>query len=679
MLKTIKSTLSTVSSVAIIIVSLSVLALSIKVHEQLYLESVTGDLNALSENMANDLVPFLTSDAPDLFGITTTLLGLDTYNNVKYAIVFDNNNELVTTHVGKSTSNGNLREVFTDSKIATYPVGMAIQQDDLIASKIIGEQSLSLGRLVIVNDLRAPLSRSKTQLLSQVLPLLVIVVLLGILILRWQNRKLLAPFSHLAKLANKIKQTNDYTIDISVIGKQEVQDLTTEFSSMMKTINQKEVKNNEYNDLLKQQRRDMEYLANFDSLTDLPNRHFFISILGDALSSAKQSSLDPALMYIDLDAFKDVNDTYGHYIGDNLLVAVSQRIKQHLGHSDQLARLGGDEFLLMVGGRPSSQYLKTLASIIIDDLSTTYVIQEWEINISASIGVALASSADYSVSNFIGNADVAMYCSKVDGKNTYTLFNAEMMEGNQRKLMIAASLVNAVKHDEFTLFYQPKVDSTHKIVGFEGLIRWTSKELGLVPPDEFIHIAEKSGRIHLVTHWVIERACKDINTLRAKYGTDIVLSINLSSVDLKLSTLAEDIQGLFTIYDVPAHCMQFEVTESAYLENFEEANSFFERVEKIGCTIALDDFGTGYSSLSYLTQINIHTLKIDKQFVDHIGTSERDTLITKTIIEMAKQLNMQVCAEGVETLDQADFLINAGCQNLQGYYFGKPSALDDLV
>jgi diguanylate cyclase (GGDEF)-like protein len=423
----------------------------------------------------------------------------------------------------------------------------------------------------------------------------------------------------------------------------------------------------------------MERLANFDTLTGLPNRLSFMDKLQAQLETALFQRTNPALFYIDLDGFKDVNDTYGHDLGDSLLKHVSKRIRSHLKEHDIVARLGGDEFVVLLVDTLSEQQIKEKADIFIRELSSTFKLDDWEVQVSASIGIAYAESGTYQVGQVVSNADIAMYRAKLDGKNTYRLFTEDMMEVNRRKLAIANSLGTAIKQDEFTLFYQAKVNYQHQIVGFEALIRWTNDELGFVGPDEFISIAEKSGKIHLITKWVIERCCKDINYLRKLYGNDIVLSLNLSSVDLKIPTLADNIVTLFETYDVPAQCMEFEVTESAYLENFDEANAFFERIKQIGCTIALDDFGTGYSSLSYLTQITIDTLKIDKQFVDKIGVSKRNTLVTKTIIELAKQLNLMICAEGVETIDQADFLLDAGCNTLQGYYFGKPKPLEALA
>jgi len=263
--------------------------------------------------------------------------------------------------------------------------------------------------------------------------------------------------------------------------------------------------------------------------------------------------------------------------------------------------------------------------------------------------------------------------------STHTVFVPEMMEDNKRKMLIANSIAAAIKNDEFSVFYQAKVNSDEQVVGYEALLRWTSDALGFVSPAEFIPIAEQSGKILLVTQWVLEKVCKEFAQVCSLNGSKVIVSVNLSAHDIKNPSLVNFIKKLFIEYNVDPHSVEFEVTESAYLENLEMANDFLRHLREQGSSIALDDFGTGYSSLGYLTQINLNTLKIDKQFVDNLQVSERSTLITKTIIEMAKQLNLQICAEGVETREQAEFLIHNGCHQLQGYLFSKPKSLKVLL
>jgi len=253
-----------------------------------------------------------------------------------------------------------------------------------------------------------------------------------------------------------------------------------------------------------------------------------------------------------------------------------------------------------------------------------------------------------------------------------------MKDKSKRELLIANAIIPAIKNNEFELYYQCKMSATEDIVGFEALIRWHKGELGTVPPNEFIAIAEQSGKVISITHWVLEQLCKDLPTILSLFDRDIVVSVNLSAHDIRSNGLLDYIQQLFVQYDIAPERIEFEVTESAYLGNFEQANVFFTKITNMGSSVALDDFGTGYSSLSYLTKIPVNTLKVDKQFIDEVGICDDATTITRTIIEMAKQLNLRVCCEGVETQLQADFLIEHGCYQLQGYLYSQPLSLDNL-
>lgn len=679
MTKTIKSSLTIINSLGVALVCACVIVFTLTMHERLYIASATNDLDALSQNMASDLVPYMAPSENDIFGITTTFLGLDPYTNVKYAVAFDTNGKIVQQYTGTYVGQEIEQRVFDEEAYHALSHGIAKLDGELISFKRIGDKGYTMGDLLIVNDLYGPLSKSKRSLLAIVIPLCGVILVFGSLLSFWLNHIMLLPFRKLASVAQQIKHTNDYSIEVDVYGKKEVQDLSREFSSMMKTIYAEELKIKEYTKQLTLQRKDMEQLANFDNLTGLPNRHYFMVILEEALFQAQERKGNCSLMYIDLDAFKTVNDTHGHELGDMLLQEVSNRIKRQIDPDDQLARLGGDEFLLLIEGEKTPTYLKVLADSLIEALSDPFIIVDWELNISASIGIAQATSANYNISDFISNADVAMYESKAIGKNCYTFFNDNMQQQKKRQILIVNSIQRAVANDEFELHYQAKVNGKKEVVGFEALIRWIHPKIGFVPPDEFIGLAEQSGKVHQITNWVIEQSCKDLAKLKLRFGGHIKLSLNLSSLDLKQTSLAGYVRKLFRKYSVEPSCIEFEVTESAYLENFEDANRFFDEMNTLGCSIALDDFGTGYSSLSYLTQIDINTLKIDKQFIDHIGTSSRQNLVTKTIINMAIQLNLRTCAEGVETQGQAEFLLNEGCDELQGYLYCKPQPLANLV
>lgn len=678
MFKSIKSTLTVLTVTAIIVACSGVLYLAVSEYQNLYKESVTGDLDGLSENMSNDLVTLLATNLDD-FELARILLRLERYENVKYAVIYDNNWQELQLYVGKSLLNEKAAfQRFTKDYLSEFPIGVGISENELIAVKRVGDSAFPLGYLLIVNDAKNPLQRSTQKLLSKVLPMGVAIALVTIFYALWVLRSALLPLERLSRLAQKIKRTKDYSLRVNVDGKQEVSELSKNINGMMVAINQETEKNKEFTERLVEQQKTMERLANFDSLTGLTNRQFFMETLRIELAKAQRDEKNLVLMYFDLDGFKGVNDSLGHETGDQLLIQVAERIKYILRDTDVVSRLGGDEFLILLHNEPNDFKLREIAQRLISSISEPYDINGWEVQLSAGAGIAKAKDSHFDLGEFVSNADVAMYRSKLAGRGIFTVFVPVMMEDSKRRLNIANQLLKALKSDEFELFYQSKVSPQEQVIGYEALLRWQSESLGFVSPAEFIPIAEQSGKIGALTYWVLERVCRDLPELISKSDSGIVVSVNLSAHDIKNPDLLGFIQSLFKQYNVNPQKVEFEVTESAYLENLQVANDFFNAISELGSSIALDDFGTGYSSLSYLTQITIHTLKIDKQFVDKLGVSDRGSLVTRTIIEMAKQLNLNICAEGVETREQVDFLLSNGCHQLQGFLFSKPVCLSDI-
>lgn len=676
--QSVKSTLATLTIFTIIIVSFSVLVVSIFEHENLYQKFVKSDLDGLSENITNDLVPLI-GDTRDVFYITTVLLRLDHYENVKFAAVLTPEFTPIETYIGKANiPSKDIQYYFNKYDLNNTPFGISTNKEELISFKYIGDKHLPLGYLLVVNDYQGPLDRSKLSLLKQALPIILVVLAIVIIFSLWLHNKLLSPLTRLSLLAKKIENTKDYSLRVDVEGKTEVASLSHNVNSMMQAINKETQINAEYTMQLKQQQYAMEKLANFDSLTGLSNRQHFMQKVKKELKDAEQGGNDLFLIYIDLDGFKAVNDTYGHDAGDKLLIEVKNRLQKIIAKQSFISRLSGDEFLVLMDKKTSYLKVKNVAREVVEELNSAFLIDGWKVHIGASCGIASAIDADFDLGDFVHHADIAMYCSKDRGRGRYTFFTQEMKDNNKRELLIANSIISAINNNEFELYYQCKLSPQEKIVGFEALIRWHKGALGTVPPDEFISIAEQSGKIIPITHWVLEQLCKDLPKIYALFDIDTVVSVNLSAHDIRGEGLLEFIQQLFIKYNVLPECIEFEVTESAYLENFEQANAFFTQITNMGSTVALDDFGTGYSSLSYLTKIPINTLKIDKQFIDDVGISDDATTITKTIIEMAKQLNLRVCCEGVETQLQADFLIEQGCYQLQGYLYSKPLSIDKL-
>ena len=673
LIRSVRTAIMLLSLLFILIVALTVFFLALSEHRNLYAKYVENDLNALTDNMASDLVGILSQ--PDFFfELKSYLLGLDSYQFIKSAVVYDPDWQPVdifvgTDYAGQEVSSHGEMHLWREQK-----PGMYREQGILVAVKRIGDPDLVLGYLVVIDDLNAPLGNSTLNMAVHTLPVAGVTALLLMLLFYVQGNRWLRPLVDLSRFVRQVEDTKDYRLKIPVAGQYEIASLTDNINSMIEAIRIESDINQEYVDLLETRREEMEYLANYDHLTGLLNRQYFMTLLEDLLLSGKRRP-GMSLMFIDLDGFKMVNDSMGHNVGDLLLVAVAERLKSYAGQYDVVSRHGGDEFLMLINHSNSDEELSSIAGKIIQGLMQKFVIQNWEIRISASIGIAIADADICDPPELIRNADVAMYHSKSQGKSRLSFFNPDMMRDYQRRIDISNALESALVDNEFSVHYQAKVTDRGRVIGAEALVRWTSKTLGFVSPAEFIPIAERAGKITDVTRWVIDRVCRDIHEHLRHAQPCLPISVNLSAFDLKKHHMVGFIKGAFLKYDIPAGQVEFEVTEYSYLDNLTVANRFFGEISAMGCRVALDDFGTGYSSLSYLTQIPIDVIKIDKQFIDNIGKSPRDDALVITIIEMARRLGMEPCAEGVETREQAEFLHLNGCDVMQGYLYSKPLPL----
>lgn len=678
-MKSLRSDIALTSIASVAIISVLIMALSIRVYETLYQDFVAYQFDALAENMAVDLLPVINYSAGS-FDQTQVLLRLDKYEYVEFARIYNEYDELVNHYVGNpNIENGSSSTRTVDE--ANYlhlDNGFHTINNNIFVIKTIGEVDLPMGKLVLSYDIQHPLAENRWKFIGLVSPVVIILLLITVITTVRLQRRLLTPLTSLIAKMKKVEEEANYDVKVSEEGKFEIASLGRGFNSMMLHIKNQIDINKRKTLLLERQQSQMEKLANFDTLTGLPNRQYLMKSLSIELASAKRDKSQVALMFLDLDGFKQVNDSYGHDAGDKLLCGISSEISDAMRDGDIVGRLGGDEFLIILVGNPTNSQLEAIAKRLINRITQLHHIDGWRVDPSVSIGIALATDSNYAASTLVTNADVAMYKAKNEGKGRYVWFTASMQEATRRKIQVATHLPQAIENNEFHLVYQAKVNSEGKVVGFEALLRWFDNELGNISPAEFIPIAEQSDRISEITLWVIVQACLEIPHISEHYGEDIRVSINLSAYDLKNVHVTEFILEGLRSGGIPRNNVEFEITESAYMNNFSIANAFLAELKKEGCKISLDDFGTGYSSLSYITEFNIDTLKIDRQFVSQIGTSKRSELITITIIEMAKNLNLNVCAEGIETHEQSAFLTENGCNILQGFLYSKPIPLDAL-
>jgi diguanylate cyclase (GGDEF)-like protein/PAS domain S-box-containing protein len=416
----------------------------------------------------------------------------------------------------------------------------------------------------------------------------------------------------------------------------------------------------------------IEFLAHHDPLTKLPNRLLARDRFSIALAMAVHDRNSVAILYIDLDGFKYVNDTFGHQVGDQLLLSVAERLKNQVRETDTISREGGDEFMIVLPGIKDIEIVHRITTNILAQLSSPFDIAGQTIGISASIGVACYPQHGDDFNTLLKNADGAMYTAKNSGKNAYRVFTEEMNVDVLDKLKLRAHLSNALRANELHIAFQPQIDiTTEKIIGAEVLCRWPHPELGMIPPSSFIPLAEESGLINPLGEWVLEQAC-----LQGKRWFDsgippFVIAVNISAQQFNHSDLVTNIQAILEKTAFPTQYLELEFTESGLLDNIDRSIDTIDQLRALGIKLSIDDFGTGYSSLVYLKQFKVEKLKIDQVFVRDIDNSE-DLGIVSAIIQMGKTLQLEVIAEGVETEKQKEILRDLGCCEVQGYLISKP-------
>jgi diguanylate cyclase (GGDEF)-like protein/PAS domain S-box-containing protein len=416
------------------------------------------------------------------------------------------------------------------------------------------------------------------------------------------------------------------------------------------------------------------FQAYHDLLTKLPNRALLRDRLSLAINQAKRDKENLAVMFLDLDRFKNINDSLGHMIGDELLQQVSTRLKDCIRQADTLARFGGDEFTLMLTKlKDAREDASKLANKITDTLKQPFIIDGHELYVSTSIGIALYPQDGTNMDSLIKHADVAMYHVKGQGKNGYQFYSDDMNVPYIENLSLDTGIHKALDNNEFSLVYQPQVNlRSGEIVGIEALLRWNHPEHGTVPPSEFIGFAEESGLIVDIGNWVIKSACKELSRWRKAGLPEIRVSINISTRQLMEKDVVTNIIEIMKSYDIPGSSIELEITENAIMDDMESVIHKLQELSNHGITVAIDDFGTGYSSLSYLHKLPIQTLKIDRTFLKESHINKGDNTIINTIVAMAKALNLNVIAEGVETQRQLEYLREIDCKEAQGFLFGKP-------
>ncbi|HEY7250854.1 MAG TPA: EAL domain-containing protein [Methylomirabilota bacterium] len=456
--------------------------------------------------------------------------------------------------------------------------------------------------------------------------------------------------------------------------KDEIGTLMSSFAKMLATIEQQTDEINQFPKRLDQLARQ----AFRDSLTSMPNRALFMDRLSHALTRTERRGEQLAVLFLDLDRFKVVNDSLGHSVGDQLLVGVSQRLAACLRPEDTIARLGGDEFAILLEDVKDDRGPTSVADRLTAELQQPFKVEGREVIITVSIGIAMSTAKRMTPEDILRDADLAMYHAKGKGKARYEVFDKSMNAPAQERMDLELDLRNAVTRGEFTLHYQPVVDlPTGRITEVEALVRWRHPQRGLLFPADFVGLSEETGLIVPLGRWVLHEACRQTRQWQlASPGTPLAISVNISARQLQQPGLVEEIAAVLRDTRLDPSTLRLEITETVVMHDAPATLAKLEALKALGVQLAIDDFGTGYSSLGYLKRFPVDTLKIDRSFVKGIGGNVEDSAIVRAVITVAKSLNLSVTAEGIETAEQLEHLRTLGCDHGQGYFFAKPLTSD---
>ena len=425
----------------------------------------------------------------------------------------------------------------------------------------------------------------------------------------------------------------------------------------------------------------LNHLAYFDTLTQIPNRHSFMQSLQESMTYAENRQSTVALLFIDLDHFKWTNDTYGHNVGDKLLIEIAKRLKQSLRQIDSVYRIGGDEFTVIVPNYTNLNALADIANRLIEAICAPLTIDDHPMRHNASIGISTYPVDATDSKSLIQCADAAMFRAKEQGRAQSCFFSASLEQQRQFENELIYELKNAILNQKLALYYQPKYalsNSEQSIVGAEALLRWQREDGQFCSPEIFIELAEQNELIGELGQWVITQACQQIQHWRETYKGELTIAVNLSARQFNDVNLIKNLSQVMDSYNIQPGELEIEITERAVIESIDESIAILHRLQAMGISIAMDDFGTGYSSLSYLKQLPINVLKIDRSFIDRVSKSQADNAIVTAILTMAFALDLEVVAEGIETPEQLNYLIDNHCQIGQGYLLARPMPSDDF-
>jgi diguanylate cyclase (GGDEF)-like protein len=684
--------------IIMIIVTVSLLLASVAfiTSDRLYTQKNVGNNLRIMADMiaANTTAALLFGDSP---AAVETLSFLSTENNIEAGVIYDSDHEVFASYTKKD-----LDEKLPDA--SAMDKNLLFWSDHVELFTDINYQGEVIGNIYLRSDLKAVHERL-SWFLTIVAGVLLVSLLVAFALLSQMQHIITAPLLRLSAIARRITTERSYSLRVQDTGKDEMGILIHDFNTMLEEIESRDDQLKRHKQELEERvtqrtmeleqanrqlalskeqaesvAKRMEYHAHHDDLTGLPNRVLMNDRLGTALAHARRDQSMLAILFLDLDRFKLINDSLGHATGDQLLRGVSRRLKGCLREGDTVARLGGDEFMILLPHITSSADAGRIGNKIIEVLTEPCNCNGHDLHITTSVGISIFPHDGTDPETLIKHADISMYRAKDLGRNKVAYFTQEMNLTSRKRLALETCLRRALSDNQFSLFYQPKVDiSQNRIAGVEALLRWELPGSGSISPLEFIPIAEESGLIIPIGEWVLQTAFAQLREWHEAGFPDLTIAVNLSSVQLARPGFENILESALIDSGINPACAELEVTENVAMKNIESASATLGKLKKLGVTIAMDDFGTGYSSLSYLRQLPIDTVKLDKSFVSGIPESKEDSLIAQAIIAMAGSLNMSLVVEGIETIRQLNFFRQQGCTLAQGYLFSKPVTATEML
>ncbi len=673
----IKKKLMLVTSVAVGFSLFLVLILFIYLNSGNEWSKLNARLSIQAAIIANNSMPAVVFDDPAT--AEEILAALKADESIKKAKIISNTQQ-VFAYYENSNSDSDIQLI---DKFILFHNWLRMQ---MVIEHDIYFQAGKVGKVQITASL-LDLYRSNLNYVLMAFLVSLISMLFTLLLSSFLLKRIIAPIIKLTRTARKVTHLSNYSLRAEILSKDEVGELTRSFNEMLDEIQRKDLVLEktvaERTVELIQLNKKLQHQAFHDPLTGLANRMLFNDRLDVVLKHAQRFGKTVALMYFDLDHFKAINDTLGHDTGDELLIAVTTRMKAVIRENDTLCRIGGDEFTLMLSNIESTSDVEQVAQKMLTAFSKPFFCNEHELSISSSIGISLYPEHSESKEQLKQFADIAMYHSKHSGRNNYCFFMQQMHKENEQnmdnRVLLKRALKTAIETGELQIYYQPRVDMQRRIVALEALLRWKNAENKMISPEIFIPLAEESGLIKGLEEWAFSKICQHYAKWKYAGLAEFKISINISAYRLRQHGFNHYVDNTLEQLGLAPDFLIFEIAENEIMQNLIETKKVLNKLHSRGIKIAVDNFGTGYTSLNYLQQLPIDEFKIDSEFVHHLGSHYGETSVVRSIISLADSLNKTVVAMGVETEEQAAYLHDLKCHAMQGYLFAKPMAEEEVA